>query len=336
MKKFFMIIAVFLMSSHLMGAQLAANNKNTRVTRSRLFTGIEYLYWSVSQVNMPYAVTIEDVNKFANFKEIQQQHHWASGFRLTVGTQFCYSADMTLAWTRFHSKFHDSESSKTVIATELLAPNIGFIIGGADAGGPASSKWTLDFDTIDWDFGMPFFYKEVLRVFPFIGLKGILLHQQQNIIYENFLDTNIEARVFASIVEKNDFNGVGPKLGFSVSYLLASKWFLDGVFASSLLYGQQLSPSISSYSEPEIALSYSSKFHTEKWRLVPSLQCYLGLSWHNCICHIPFMLGLGYEAQFFWDVWRTQNSIIQQIFVTDASYGALMFQGITAAFRMYF
>lgn len=328
-KRFFLAL-IFVLSS---STSLKAN--------CNCFGEIEYLFWNVSQVNMPYAIAIEDLNTFANFEEIQQKSHWTSGFRLALGTKICCNFDTKLSWTRFHSQFKDSESGKILIATELLAPNTGTIIGGDGVGGPATSKWCLDFNTIDWDFGMPLCFNQTcsnqeFRLFPYIGLKGCIIRQKQLITYDDFIDTNGgDAVMNAFVTERNNFYGVGPKLGLLCSYSLSLCWKLEGMLAGSLIYGKQNSPSTASFSEP--TFSFSSKFLTDKWRSIPFVQCYLGISWHNFMCGcVPYVLGVGYEAQYFFDLWRTQNSIIQQVFITDVSYGALMLQGLTVKLQVFF
>lgn len=324
LKKLFFLLCIFVSA----GSSLKAN--------CCFFGEIEYLYWNISQVNMPYAVAIEDINNFANFEEIKQGNHWTSGFRLGLGAKFCCDFETRLSWTSFHPTFKDRKANKILIASELLAPNIGFVLGGDDIGGPASSRWRLDFDTIDWDVGMSLCFKNAIRIFPYIGLKGAIIRQEQRITYEDFVDTNTDNRLDAFIKEKNSFYGVGPKLGLFCAYFLSSRWSLDGMLAASLLGGHQISPSVTSFTEPEAPLFYSSKFHVDAWRLIPFLQCYLGVSWQGCLCRCPFMVGVGYEAQMFWDLWRTQNSIIQQIYITDASYGALMLQGLAVKLKVSF
>jgi hypothetical protein len=326
MKKFFLVLFFAILSNFSLKAD------------RRYFGEIEYLLWNFSQINMANAVTVQDNTNLLNFDEIRQEDHWTSGFRLSAETEFCSNLNTRLSWTRFHSKFKDSKSDQVLLATELLIPNTRLIFGGDGLGGPATSKWTVNFDTLDWDFGMPFFCNSQFDLFPFIGLKGSIIRQEQFITYENFFDLNSGgARLDGFVKEKNDFYGVGPKIGVSLSYLLSSKCHLDGLFASSVLCGKQFSPSISSFSEPSVPLFFTSKFHTDQWRIIPFVQCYLGFSWHSCICKcFPAVFGLGYEVQFFWDLWRTQNSVVQQVFITDAGYGALMLQGLTASLSVCF
>lgn len=297
------------------------------------YVDLEYLFWNISQVNMPYVVTVESIDSFSNFKEVRQNDHWASGFRLTFGSCLPCALDTHFSWTRFHPEFTDRMRNEILIGNQLLAPNTPFIVGGDGFGGPASSKWNLNFDTFDWDLGTWIYLRKPFSIYPFLGLKGGMINQTQQITYENFLDTNNDNRVDASITERNDFWGIGPHLGFKSAFQIARNLWLNGDISASLLFGNQRSYTQTNFVETgDVEFPpYSSKFLTHKWRGLPFLQVCVGINWKGTLCRCyPLILGLGYEGQIFWDVWRTQNSIIQQIYITDAGYSPLTMQGFTA------
>lgn len=293
------------------------------------YIGIEYLYWNLAQVNMPYAVSVENITELSNFSEIRQEDHWASGFRLSLGATLCCCIEGRAAWTRFHNEFTDSFSKESMLASELLAPNLGFIVGGGDIGGPASSKWRFEYDLVDIDFGTWICLTDTFNFFPYIGVKGGVINQMQCITYENFLNTNSGNRIDALVEEKSDIWAVGPRLGFESEFRLFPCWSLSSDLGVAILFGHQISPAITRIDEVGAA-SYSSDFHTDKWRGIPCFNIRLGVDWSTQICGCyKTLFGIAYEAQHFWDLWRTQNSIIQQIYITDASFGPLTMQGFT-------
>ncbi|MFZ0565922.1 MAG: Lpg1974 family pore-forming outer membrane protein [Chlamydiales bacterium] len=291
------------------------------------YIGIEYLYWNLSQVNMPYAVSLENIAQFSNFTEIRQHDHWASGFRLFLGAKLFCGIEGRAAWTRFHNEFKDSFSRSLMIASELLAPNLGLILGGDGIGGPASSKWKIEFDIVDIDLGTRVCLTNAFSLFPYAGVKGGIIDQMQFISYDNFVDTDSANRVNAWVKEKNNIWVVGPKLGFGSEFLLLSCWRFFSDLGVAILYGNQRSPSSINIDD---VTPYFSKFHTSKWRAIPCFHIRVGIDWNTQVreCY-RLCVGVGYETQYYWDLWRTQNSIIQQVYITDASYGALAMQGLT-------
>lgn len=310
---------------------------NLFACKTPYFGSAEYLYWGVEQQGMPYGVVVNSLNNFpGNGRELRPQFDWGSGFRLGLGGPCpCLSVDASVYWTRFHHRVANSCNTPIIIGTEVLGIT-DILLGGEGFGGPASQNWQLKFDMLDVQIGTWCLGNCAFALHPYLGIKGGWIRQQQAVIYENFLFPNAASFINARILETNNFSGIGPKLGFNSAYRIWENLSLVGEFASSLMYGLLKAPiqtALNSSSGAAIFQTFSYRTH----RLIPTLQLALGINWEACICKgYSFGLGLAYESQMFWDAWRHQNSSVQNIYITDAGHGPLMFQGLTARFALMF
>lgn len=304
-------------------------------TGNEFWLDVNYLYWNATQSNMTYAVIVDSTDTFANPSTVNQKTEWSSGFKLGAGYCLPCCWDTHFLWTRLHNSVTGSTSEPVIVANQLLAPGTGFVIGGTGIGGPASSKWNLDFDMFDLDFGFTLCDNAMCSIHPFIGLKGGKINQNELIIYENFLDTGTQEILNASIDQVNNYWGVGPQAGFSSAYKLGCGFSLIGDFAIAALFGKHHSTA-TTHTEEE-GVTNESTFLNKRNKLIPTFQLFIGLDWNTCLCDCySVSLGVGYETQYFWNTWRVQNSTIQNFFITNAGFGDLMLNGLTANITLGF
>lgn len=292
---------------------------------------VDYLYWHASQSDMNYALTVEDIDTFANMSANFQRSDWASGVRLGVGYAMPCSWDSRFTWTRFHNSVFGQTASHFILANQLLSITAGdlFIGGEGVEAGPAKSRWDLNFDKFDLNFGGTLCNGRVFFFHPAIGITGIIVNQSQHISYDNFIDTFTERRANVTVKQVNNFWGIGPSAGFDSALRVGCGFSLVGQCTFSAYYGRV--PSKSTTSIEEGGETVTSSFMLKRNKIVPAFQMFFGLEWGTKLlrCY-PISATIGYETQYFWGLWRTQNSGIQDLYITDAGYNALEFSGITA------
>lgn len=323
---------------------------------------VDYLYWNASQNDMNYALVYDDIDTLANGVAKYQRSDWASGVRIGIGYQLPCSWDTCFSWTRFHNSVKGKASSEFIIASQLLKPNGGLIVGGsaAEGSGPAKSAWNLNFDKFDLDFGYTLYNNDCYQFQPSVGIRGLIVTQNQHISYENFIDTSTGGNVNATVIQKNDFWGIGPGIGMNNTFKIGYGLSLVGNFSFSAFYGRLPSKTstliIETESDGNSSLGSSlggesfgsfghfrgaaalgdeivtpTAFKLNRTKLIPSFQLFFGIEWSTVFgyCY-PFSLAVGYETQYFWGLWRIQNSQIQSYFITSVDYSALELSGITA------
>lgn len=308
--------------------------------------GIDYLFWRADQSGMTYAVGGENPNivigeSIGNTRNFQQESDWHSGFRLGVGYDLPCSWGLNFSWTRFHNRAKSHDNAPVIIATELLDIQGDFFFGGTTFGGTTNSCWNLNFDMLDLDIGTCLYANCRFSFSPYLGLKGGWIYQNQKIFYNNFVGNFGSPNQFfinSTVNEINRFSGAGPKVGFYSEYNFFKCFSLISNFSTALLYGFSHNPTTTFIDNlTEEVVETNSRFDFHQRQIVPTVQMLIGLQWDRCFCSCyEVSLALAYELQYFWNTWRNQNSTTQTIFITDAGYGDLMFQGITAELALQF
>lgn len=303
---------------------------------NKYWVDIDYLYWNATQSNMTYAI-IFDGDSLGNLETVNQKTAWSSGFRLGAGTCLPCCGETHISWTRFHNSVKGSSDDSFLIANQLLLPDSGFVIGGSGIGGPAASRWNVNFDMFDWDFGFNLYDNCLCSIQPIVGVKGVRIDQNQLITYDNFLDTGSGLFVNALVNQINNSWGIGPKAGFEGAIKLGCRFRLVGSFAASALYGGLHTRATTSMTEIATSDTTTSKFRHQRNRLTPQLAFFIGVDWSTCLCECyPLDVRVGYETQYFWNAWRVQNSVVQNFFITNAGFGDLMLHGLTARLSVGF
>jgi len=301
---------------------------------------VEYLYWKPYQTNMSYALAIDALAltpPAPNTTILNMDSSWDSGFRVGVGHTFCGNIDLGLKYTRFHSSNSTTASDPIIIATELIGVNPNITVGGTNFGGVAISDWHLEFDMLDFDICFPLYNNCGFAFSPYVGVKGGWIHQKQTINYTNFVDMALSETLNGIVTERSKFSGVGPKVGIDSRYAFSNGLSVKGNLAASFLYGNANYPVSQFIEEPIGTVFADSTVKFKEQKIIPAIQLLVGIDWSTCICDQYLVtLGAGYEVQYFAHTWRNQNSYIQDIYVTDAGYGDLMFQGLTVDLSVNF
>lgn len=295
----------------------------------------EFLFWRPDQPGMTYGLSIsEEVTPLGEKnRALQQTSKWAAGFRAGAGLQLNdIPCDVEVTWTRYHQTFHTCSSDPLILATQLINPPSPFVFGGADVGGKPESSWNIKFDV--WEVNAAYRYNVcnfLLR--PYLGVATIRLDQHQKIKYNDFFDSNISDFVDAKVRQKNNFWGIGPKIGLSSRYTIAQGLGVTSELAGSFFYGHGNNP-VKTFIFDDRAPLPEFEVRYKQHRVVPLAQAKIGVFWNHCLMQTWFVdLAVQYEVQYLWGTWRNQSSPIQNIQVADAGFSNLMLQGLTVSLR---
>lgn len=138
--------------------------------------------------------------------------HWRPGFRVGIDYAFgCFLLEADYTHYKGHASFHEHGQH---------------------------GHWNITYDTIDLIFGRRLNVAPCFLFKPFIGVRGLLVHQR----LKSHLDTHFSALIGNNTVTtfKNDKErtwGVGPELGVEADWYMGCKWSMYGSFDVVLYYG---------------------------------------------------------------------------------------------------
>lgn len=303
---------------------------------SLMITG-SYLYWGFSQDQMQYAENIVEAANGTlteNFKSAGT--NWGSGFRIGLGGHLPVDNwDLMINWTRWHNSktnntySHPGAGNTVIPILEPEAPGGESLLADAMTNS-ASNRWRLDFDMLDFELGRFFKISKKLDLRPHIGMEFARVNQHLGVNYNNVNDTKGGHNTYFS--GKNNFLGLGPRLGIDTRFLLGYGLGFFGNVAGSLLWGYT-SVNTSATQTPLSSLySPISYYITNSVHgLRPTAQLAIGFDWDKCFNDSFYLsIGASYEVQELWDQWHLANN-----YNTERT-GNLSSQGLTVKVRMDF
>ena len=154
----------------------------------------------------------------------------------------------------------------------------------------ASFRWDLALNAVDIEVGKHYWVSSTLSINPTLALRLAEIDQAFHADYSLSGATDV-ARAM------NDFQGLGPRAGTSLSWGFAHGWEIALAGAFSLLYGQFKTHY--GVSPPFEMCDVDATFK----RLVPNADLALGLGWGRCLSKNKWRLKFqfSYEGQIFWD-----------------------------------
>lgn len=188
----------------------------------KLNFNVELLYWrpelcGLESVfgNTEIATTVDSNNITTTVvRESDKEPHfkWNTGFRVGADVAFdCF--DLELEWTHFDGRAKFRENSQ-------------------------HGHWKIKYDVVDLTFGRRFCVVPCFYLQPFIGVRGIQIHQKLKSHLETIFTSSAgTTTVFTDKHDKEDFWGVGPQLGLNADWYLGCNLSLYGSFAVVTYYG---------------------------------------------------------------------------------------------------
>lgn len=231
---------------------------------------VQPLYWRVLQDGLDYAITAsydltaesDGTTAFyrvnvRNGKSRSIDTEWSWGFRVGMGYNMPYDGwDLNLGYTRFHTSASDSVSTSgnpnpnsLLVATPAnTIQGSGEFVSGfwvaklfSDPGlmNKASASWKLDIDLIDLLLGREFYVSKALCLKPYVGLLNGWVDQKCDLHFltYDFPDNPDQIQRRINVKMKNDFWGIGPKVGLNTTWKLGKGFSIFGNGGFALLDG---------------------------------------------------------------------------------------------------
>lgn len=164
---------------------------------------------------------------------------WNWGFKVGAGYGMQRDGwDIDILWTHFQT--HAKKNVQADSDTTLLPLWSGFAstAGGTLTATNANAHWKLHLDLIDLELGREFWTSKWLTLRPFVGLRGVIIHQKYNITHQggswgiapNFLTNKVHL--------KDYFKGIGIRAGLNTEWELGWGFSAFGNAAVSIIYGR--------------------------------------------------------------------------------------------------
>jgi hypothetical protein len=138
---------------------------------------------------------------------------------------------------------------------------------------------------------------------PHFGLRFATINQKFSADFDNITPTAASRTIFHG---KNDFWGLGARVGLDSSWLIGCEWKLFCNVAASILSGKfDTSQKVNFPAASANSRSFSHDFHMN----VPNVDIALGFDWGTYLCEKKYYLDFmaGYEFQVWWDQFNLKN-----------------------------
>lgn len=249
------------------------------------FATADFLWWKLYEGAAEYVIKSQSIlpdpgrAKQFNFK-------WEPGFKVGAGYVFEHdSCDFNIEYTWF--KTHGSHSTSSNFLFPLVG-NEGFTFDRS------KGRWKVEFNNIDFVFGRNFFVSKFFALRPFGGMATAWIDQHRYFRF-NTLDSN---RV--SLKSKNDFWGIGGRLGLNTRLFYNENLSFYGNLSGNLLWGKFF------VKERERNRTTGATFYDLRYtvrRMVPNAALGIGAVFEDNFADdaYHFMIKVGYESQYWWN-----------------------------------
>lgn len=303
-----------------------------------------YLNWYSKLEQLPIVTQGNLSNGSSNVLK-EMNYNWESGLKAGIGYNFCSDNwDLFLNWTyirptargNFHVGPGSDDLMLAILADGILQGNQIIIIVSEQA----ESKWSLNFNTLDFELGKEFCVGRYVTLRPFAGVKAGILKQRFHVAYHDNLEFDVVAPLdpIHFDLTTQDFtiqdNVVGPRIGVD------SRWnFCGSSFAFlangsvSLMWNNERFYSLGTVGDLNPDNIRHDVFKAKIRYLEPVFELFLGFDWHTCFNRsCAFSVALGYEMQ----LWLNQTQTPFGVNVSISNERNLSLQGLTASLKLDF
>lgn len=243
-----------------------------------------------------------------------KNYNWdySVGTRVNAGFYFNHDAwNIDATWSWLNSPTRESTSGS--LATTWLDDD-------AESRNDATGKWQSTYHAVDVHLAKPYYVSRNLIFNPHFGLRFGWINQDFSI---HMNDVPFSGGDFTIFHGKNDFWGVGTRVGIDTTWLLGCEWKLFCNVAASILSGQfKTSQKIDYPADSDSSTSFSNNFHMN----VPNLDIAVGFDWGTYLCNKKYYLDFaaGYEFQVWWDQFN-----LRRFDTSNATQGNFTLNGFT-------
>lgn len=311
-----------------------ASSRAEVVDGYNLFLTGDLLYWKGEENGLTYALKSDVPNGNllsgkTDFKD--PDFEWDIGFRIGLGYNIPHDNwDLYANWTHFNTGAHGSVNAER---DDQLFPVWALPAGplNTHAISRAKSFWKLSLNTLDVELGKEYYVGKSLSLRPHLDLRTAWIDQHFTVDYEN-PPNHFEDQVSM----KNDYWGIGPRLGLNLQWWLSKSFSIEGGGAVSLVYGD-----FSIHQREEVKKAPDDGIHLRHHLHITRAMTDLGLfiAWDHMFFHNQFHLGvkLGWEQHIIFEqnqFFRFLDPYFQGSIVSNQ--GDLTLQGWTFAGRIDF
>ena len=274
----------------------------------------EFLLMHVKEEGLEYAMTQntltginENDNAFpltgGDIQGYSEGHHnwdWTGGCRVAMGFYLnydCLNAEANWTYIRINN---DSGKNVTggVLLPFWLTPNLdlGLFVNDNIS---SSARWTGNLNTLDIKLGKPYHISRFVIFNPHLGLRMAWIDQDYTSRNGgNFDLTLIGDGENLEMSAKNDFWGVGPRVGIDTEWHFADSWYLFGNMAASLLYSH-----FDVFQEVILDKKTLYQLKHDFYTNSPNMEIILGLCWCHLFSKNRYMVSLkaAYEMHQWWE-----------------------------------
>lgn len=266
------------------------------------FVKPSYLIWRPNQEDTDIGLSYYNNGNGKISQKVREiDFSWGSGARVGIGRylpnheQWDVSLFTTYYYNNSQSHAKGSLPGNSVFTTTTAGVDSIEIGWSPDLLGDAINAvygFRLNYFTMDLSIAREFSLTRTIVVHPLIGLRSAL-------IYEKYYDRNKSLFILGSstfaenLVErtkftaKNDFWGVGPRIGADFSFAFGSGWKLMGSLSGSFLYSRyRIRERIQGFSPngQETALvSADVKIRDAQFTLTTNIDASIGLGWESWV-----------------------------------------------------
>lgn len=277
-------------------------NWNTRAS-------LDLLYWKACEKGVVLTNRTSPVFDTTDFTEAPVRHprfDWDFGFRLGLGSSVpCLPLDIALDWTYYSTTIHQHQKTDSNDLTNVNNQLGMFPIWAlsedtisGDYVSEAKLKWQITLNQIDLKCTQLQLCCHHFDFRPYVGLRAAFINQNARIKYSGgiFLYEIIAGGVNLNgtdrIRMKNDFWGIGPKIGFEPRWNLCRSFSVFGNAGISGLIG------VFDIHQKETYLGverFSRHKHLVRLRWVGDLAA--GIAWDTSFCDNKYLV----RCQLSWE-----------------------------------
>ncbi|MEM8629149.1 MAG: Lpg1974 family pore-forming outer membrane protein [Chlamydiota bacterium] len=259
------------------------------------------LVYGVKDTNGPSTTNPELAGgKVLSFSSDNEDYSFDFGFRLGLGFLLNHDAwNMGMEWMWYRT---NQDVSAKAASTGVIIPQ--WIATQAPVAGDneASQRWEMQMNVFDIALGKPFHLSRYLVLEPFFGLRAAWIDQNYTARYAGSYDTKFQA--------KNDFWGVGTRVGCKSEWALGAGFELLAHPSASILYAN--------FDVTENLPSGDDTFTLDHdfYRNNSNLELQLGLAWGTHLNDMQHHIKM--QALWEFQTWYDQNQLRKVISNTPA------------------
>ena len=271
------------------------------------------MYWQPKENGLDFVIKNDGAVGVNNNGQVKQiPFDWSWGGKVELDYQVPKKMDIGLSWTYLssHGKTTVSATLPETLFSTWSIPT-GSSISPVAREQLARAHANLKLNLIDLGIGTTFSPRPFLDITPFIDLSSAWIHQHFHLILSGGPGLNGSTTLDDSIHLKNNFWGIGPKIGLNTLWNLGYGFGICGNFNGSLLYGlfeisQSERTTFIGLSPATNYLDISQNtFHLATF----NLDFFLGLRWDHMFCNNRYhlLLEAGWENLLFFN----QNQLMR-------------------------